>query len=828
MYLDVKLAVRRLLATPLFTLFAVMSLAAGVGVTTAIYSVIQSIFLQDLGIREPDRVAFIVSPHDGRLVNAAISTPDLEDLRAGQQSFLTLAGSVAFQPALASPLTTEVVMAEAVEGAYFSTLGVGAAMGRVIEPEDDRTGARVAVLSHKLWRSRFASDRRVVGQTIRISGRPYEVVGIAPPSFVGSGARSGFRIFATAVWIPLKANDSRRGASASPVPLREQRQLRVFGRLAPSATVGRASGELAAIAATLDTTYPPPPHLKFQHISERSWTAKLASTPDEVANVLDRFGLTLIGFVALVLVVACTNLGNLVLARGTTRQQELAVRYALGAPRWRLVREQLAESLVLAVAGGIGSYLVFRTLQIVMDTEFNFATPFGGGRWTLTIRPELDMTALVIAVASLLVSLVVFGLEPALQLTRTRDVRGEVAAGATGPARTRRHRLLLRWQVAISAGFFIVATMFVKYTIAEARHDSGVAMDRFGMAVLSFETQGWDESRARRTLDRVMEEARKEAAIASISISAGMPFGIVNPRRVSIALPNVVDAVGFRAAIAVAATPSLFTTIGVPIVRGRGFNDSDHAGSRPVLVLSDFTARAIFGPADAVGQPVSVRGLSSGDTVAMVVGVARDTDVGSLFAEPRPLVYLPLSQRYDSLATIAARSSGDVGAAVRALQRALRRADPDLAVDAIGTGREMLVGPFVFLRAMGMTTLALAALTLLLAMVGLFGIQSHVVSNRTREIGIRMSFGASASQIQRMVLTAGCRPVFEGLLIGLLIGLAGRAIVHYYMELEDVPIVDPWMLLVVPIPLILAGISACYLPAQRAASVDPMVALRHL
>ena len=828
MYLDVKLAVRRLLATPLFTLFAVASLAAGVGVTTAIYSVIRSVFFQNSGIREPDRVAFIVSPHDGRLVNAAISLPDLEDLRRGQQSFIALAGSVAFQPALASPSTTEVVMAEAVEGAYFTTLGVAAAMGRVIEPGDDRAGARVAVLSHKLWRGRFASDRGIIGQTIRVAGLPFEVIGVAPPSFVGSGGRQGFRIFSTAVWIPLKAESAPRAASpASPIPAREQRRLRVFGRLAPSVTVGRASGELAAIAAALDTAYPPPPHLKFQHISERSWTAKLASTPDEVANVLDRFGLTLIGFVALVLVVACTNLGNLVLARGTTRQQELAVRYALGASRWRLVREQLAESLVLAVAGAVGSYIVFRTLQVVMDTEFNFAMLFGG-RWTLTVRPELDLTALAIAAASLLVSLVVFGLEPALQLTRTRDVRGEVAAGATGPARTRRHRLLLRWQVAIAAGFFIVATMFVKYTIAEARHDSGVEMDRFGMAVLTFEKQGWDEPRVRRTLDRVVEEARKDAAIASISISAGMPFGIVNPRRLSIALPNTVGSDAFRDATAVPATPALFTTIGVPILRGRGFNDTDHAGSTAVVVMSEFTARTIFGPSDAVGRPVVVRGLSSGETVATVVGVARDTDVRSLFAEPRPLVYLPLAQRYDSLATIAARSTGDPGAAVRALQRALRRADPDLAVDAIGTGREMLVGPFVFLRAMGMTTLALAALTLLLAMVGLFGIQSHIVSNRTPEIGIRMSFGASAHQIQRMVLAAGCRPVVEGLLIGLLIGLAGRGIVHYYMELEDVPIVDPWMLLVVPIPLILAGISACYLPARRAASVDPNAALRHI
>jgi hypothetical protein len=213
--------------------------------------------------------------------------------------------------------------------------------------------------------------------------------------------------------------------------------------------------------------------------------------------------------------------------------------------------------------------------------------------------------------------------------------------------------------------------------------------------------------------------------------------------------------------------------------------------------------------------------------ITTVIGVARDTDVGRIFGEPRAFVYLPLAQRYDSSLTIVARSTGDAAPAVRALREALRHTDPDLAVEASGTGRAILAGPYVFLRAAGVAALALGALTLLLAMVGLFGIQSHIVTQRTREFGVRMSLGATAAQIERMVLKDGCRPVVDGLALGIFIGLAGRTIVRAYLDI-DVSILDPWMLLVVPIPLILAALCACYLPAHTAAGMDPNTALRHL
>ncbi|MEO6235403.1 MAG: ABC transporter permease [Vicinamibacterales bacterium] len=819
---DLRLAARRLLATPLFTVFAVLSLAIGVAVTTAVYSVVDSIFLRHAGARDPDRVVMVVTPYDGLIVNGSISLPDFQDLRAAQTSFTSISASAAFTPAVASSFSTELLAAEAVDGAYFSTLGVSPAMGRTIQPADDAAAARVVVLSHALWRRRFAGNPAVVGQSIRISGQPFEVVGVAAASFAGvSGPLPGPRL-----WIPLAAEASLSPlAPTAQVPPRDRRRLVVFGRLAAPVTAAAASAEVSAIAASLDTSFPPRTPSGQPRATERPWKGKTMAAISGEDTPLRRSGLTIVALVALVLAVACTNLANLVLARGAARQHEIAVRRALGASRWRLVREQCAESLLLATAGGLSAYVVFQGLAVLMDAEFNLVLPWGG-RWILAVRPAPDATALWIATGSLLVSLVVFGLEPALQLTRSRDLRGELAAGVLGAPKTRRQRTLLRWQVAISAGFFIVATMFMKYTIAEARHDPGIDLTRLGVAVLNFRTQLWDEARVRRTVDRVVEETRTDPAIEAVSVSTGMPLGLP-AMRLTLSQPDTaIDSKPDRYnATGVATTSSLFRTIGVPILHGRGFDDRDHATAAPVVVLSEFTARRIFGTSEAVGRLVAVQGRFH--VTATVIGVARDTDVGYVFGQSRPVVYLPLAQRYEPFLAIVARSTGDAAMAVRALRGALRQVDPDLAVEVIGTGRTVLAGASVFRRAMGMAALALGALTLGLAMVGLFGVQSHIVAHRTREIGVRISLGASPRQIQRMMLKDGYRPVVEGLAIGLFIGVIGRAIVRAYTDVE-VSIVDPWLFFVVPIPLIAAAFCACYFPARRAAGVDPNVALRHL
>jgi putative ABC transport system permease protein len=818
---DLRHAARRLLATPMFTIFAVLSLAVGVAVTTAGFSVINLLFFMDFGVPAPERVAFVVTPYEGRFLQGAVSIPDFHDLRAAQTSFDRISASTGFQTSATLASTTEVVTAEAVDGHYFSTLGAGAAAGRTIQPTDDEQAAAVVVISDALWRGRFASDHGIVGRTIRLGGRPYEVIGVTSPAFGGVNGR----VPGTRVWVPLSTHIAGRPTDKAASP-RDRRELVVVGHLVDGVAEAAASAELASIGRNLDLAFPQLGG-RLDQASERPWRIRTVAAieQDETGR---RVGLTLVALVSLVLVVACTNLANLVLARGTSRRQELAVRCALGASRWRLIREQCLESVLLAGAGAVTAFALFQVLRVLLDVEFNLALP-SGGSFTLAVRPVLDVTAITLAASSLVLALLVFGLEPALQLTRSLDVRGVLAEGAAGVTATRagRQRMLLRWQVAVSATFFIVATMFVRNTVAEARHESGIETDGLAVAVLNVRTPEWSEERARGVVERVMEEARKDPAVTSVTASTGLPFGLPPVVRLTLSLPGVPAADRQTiAAAGIAATPSIFQTLGVPILRGRGFDERDQAGGPPVIIVSEFTARRVFGQADPVGRQLTVNGYAFTSRTATVIGVARDTDVGRLFAAPRPFVYLPFTQHYDPYLTIGVRTQDEAGA-LRTLREALRRADPDLPVDISGHAGDVLSGFYALLRAAGKGALALGALTLILAMVGLFGIQSHIVAGRTREIGLRMSFGATAAQIQRMVLKDGYRPVVEGLVLGLAGGLAGRVIVRANLDIE-VSLIDPWMIFVVPVPLIVAAFCACYFPARTAAAVEPTVALRRI
>ncbi len=824
---DFRLATRRLTATPLFTAFAVLSLAVGVGVTTAVYSVVDAVLWKELGIDDPDTVVLVTAPQSGRQsVRSVVSRPDYDDLRAAQTSFSTIAAAQAIFPAVALPATTELVPAEAVDGSYFATLGVRATIGRVIQPSDESPPLPVVVLGDVLWRTRFRGDPAILGTSIRLSGRPFEVVGVAGRSFSGGiPGPTGPQL-----WVPLGAAEWVSRAVPSD---RERPSLTVFGRLPPGATRTAAAAELSMFAAALDRTYPRVPAPEGRP-RLRGWSAQTVAELNRQGDGMRRFGLIVIGLVALLLVVACTNLANLALARGTVRQSEFAVRRALGASRWRLVREQCAESLLLAAAGAVAAWFVLQALIVLLNVEVPFAQ-----HWIVSLRPEVNATALVAAASALVLSLVVFGLEPAMQLTRTVDVRRELAAssGSVGAPRKGRQRALLRWQVAISAGFFIIASMCVRYLVAEARHDSGVDIDRMGVARVDFVTQRWDEPRARRALDRVMQHVGGNREIETAAVSTGLPFGTTITPLALLSTPDkpILPTGSYEDALLIAATPGFFRTTGIPMLRGRGFDDRDDAAANPVIVLSESAARRVFGTSDVVGRQLQVKDVfgRSGRTTAgpvpqlvTIVGVARDTDTTHMLMRGGNVVYRPFAQSFYPSVTVVARAQNPATAA-RVVRDAIRQADPDLAISVAGTGRMILAGPYVFLRGAGIVALSLGALTLFLAMVGLYGVQSQLVTCRTREIGVRMSCGATAEAIKRLVLKDGYAPVVQGLTIGLGIGIAGRSIIA---SLTPVPIgvIDPWMLALVPIPPILAGFCACYLPAHRASLVDPIVALRHL
>jgi putative ABC transport system permease protein len=818
--MGLRLAIGRLVASPLFTIFSVVSLAAGVAVTTAVYSVVDTLILADSGVADPDSAALVVTPASGASARPSdMSLADYETLRQSQTSFRSITAAAAIQPSVSAGGNAEIVIAEAVEGSYFSTLGVTPRMGRLIQPADDDASARVVVISEDFWHARLAADPNAVGRTLRINGQPFEIVGVVP-----SGYRGLFGLLRSArLWIPLKTNVPVAAAQLKKEVSRERRLL-VVGRLADGRPISAAAAELATIARRLNDS--DAPAVAGNPVSpKRVWSARSIAQFTSEDSGMRRFGMTIVGLAALVLLVACTNLANLVLARGTARHGELAVRMAMGASRGRLIWEQCIESLLLAGFGAVSAVVVFQGVAALMTTDFVLGLTFGANA-TLSIRPAANLQAMAVAGVSLLLSLAVFGLEPAVQLARAVDIRTALANGAAGARpRMRRQRMVIRWQVAIAAGFFIVATMFIRSTLQQARHDPGVDLDRFAIAVLNFDNGIWDDARVRRAVDRVISESQSEASLSVVAASTGLPFGVPSSHA-TIARVGDVDGLKRQPVAAVSTTPGLFRTLGVEIVSGRQFTESDGPGAPPAVILSELTARQFFGATDAVGQPLLVRGPDGEDRLSTIVGIAADTDTRSIYTDRRPLVYLPLAQHFNRGLTISARATGSVSTAIAALRESIRRADPDLAVTASGAANNLLLGPFAIVRSLGMGALYLGALTLLLSMAGLFGVQSHVVSHRTREIGVRMSVGATASQIKLMVLKDGYRPVFEGLFLGLWGGLAGRVVVRSYLELNDVTIFDPWMLLVTPVPLLAAAFCACYLPASRAASVEPTVALR--
>lgn len=815
-------AIGRLAASPLFTAFAVLSLAAGVAVTTAVYSVVDTLLFAGFEARAPASLAFVMAPRGGVLRRAGVSPADLEGLRSTQRSFQRLSGSMALMAPVTSTRNAELVTVEAVDGDYFGTVGITAAVGRMLNDDDDRSAVRVAVVSEGYWRTRFAADPSVISRTLSISGHAFDIAGVVQGPYAGFDGQG----FGTNVWVPLSAAALLRGDGR----LMDASDLRltVVGRLSPGRTHEEAAAEASTIAAQLDAERPlrsstavAAPRLP------RQWTSRSALESFDDNDGVRRVGMILVVLVALVLVVACTNLANLVLARGTARQGELAIRMAMGASRGRLVWEQCVEGVLLSGLGAVAAYVMFIALSAWMTQDFTILLP-PMGRMTLSIRPEISGDALLVSIVALLLSLMVFGLEPAVQLARSLDIRTVLAVGATGVRpRVGRQRMIIRWQVAIAAGFFIVATMFIRATVAQARHESGIDLDRLAVTTFNLQPAMWTEARIRRAMERVVQEASAERSIEAVAVSTSLPFGIPPALQVAVARPGdeVSSANGLSVAAGIAATPSLFQVLGIPIVRGRAFNDSDGPATPAVAVISELAARQWLPSIDPIGHTLLLTIGSERKTVT-IVGVSRDTDVRALNAQRRPLLFVPIAQHFHRDITIAARATGSAGAAVAALRDAVRRADPELGVDITGAGRSVLSGPFEMIRSAGRGVLYLGLLTLVLSMAGLFGVQSHVVAYRTREFGVRMSLGASARQIQAMVIRDGARPVFDGLVLGLWGGIVGRLLVRSYMELE-VTVLDPWMLLLAPVPIVMVALSALYLPAARASRVDPATALRY-
>jgi predicted permease len=827
---DVRLAARRLAAAPLFAVFAMASIGVGAGVTTAVFAVVYATIWAPLGVREPETVAVVANQLQGApAFERAMSRPDFDDYRRAQQSFAWLGAMTRFYQSFATDAGTVLAQGEGVSGDYFLSLGVTAAKGRLLQPADDAAGAAsVAVLSDNFWRTKCAADPSIIGRVVRIGGVPVEIVGVVPRDFRGVFPQA---LKSTRLWVPSATLDRiTTYQPAGRAGARERLTEIVAGRLKPGVAVDAANAEALQISQRLDAVAPVTNIVSTSHGLERRraprrWLVSLAEMSAGSSRVITA-GSMLIGLIALVLAVACTNIANLTLARGAGRSQELAVRMALGASRARLVRELMAESLLIGAGGFALAVLISVPLMRLPSMDL----PMFNGM-SAQADPYLNGPVVWCAFAATALSLIVCGLWPALKLSRANVRTALAQGGPSGTPSWRSERRLLSAQVIVSVTFFSVAAVFISAISGETRHDPGVDLDHLTVAYAAFRLQTWDADRTRRAIDAVRSSDPVPYGFHAVAVTSSVPFGTTMQLSARV-WPTGSDATTADQTLMAAATPGIFAVLGVPVIHGRAFDDRDDANAPPVAVVSESLARKLFGTGDAVGRVMQMRGsLNASDDKTIeartIVGVTRDTDVGSLM-NPRDFAFLfvPIAQRYEPPNfVIANRADGAAGAGP--LRSLVRAADPDLALDAVGSGPVMLAGIWVGARIAAALALSLGLLSLILTMAGLFGVLSHLVLGRRREIGIRKALGADEQSIRRLIFTDGSRPVLIGAAIGLALGALGGFLVRAALPLRATPM-QPVAMVIVLLAVTPATMAACYLPARRASRVDPNLTLKDL
>ncbi len=835
---ELAVAGRRLAKAPLFTAFAVISLAVGLGVTTAVYAILHSLLWTPSGIRDAERVVVLKAPwvSSTALWRGVVSPIDADYLQRAQTSVVSVESSIPFAGVLVDAQVSKSVRGEATSGGFLQALGVGAALGRPLQPADNSPEASpVIVLSHRFWRAALQSDPAVVGRTVRLGGQPFLVVGVLQRSFDGLASQVPV---VTDAWIPMAAS-ARLSRPVAPVDVegqRRRRQLTVMGRLVEGRSAVQAAAEFGAIGRQLDQADPVRGRLQPEAepvAIPRRWTAEsvedlLQRTREQVTPV----GQSLVGLVALVLVVACTNLANLVLARGAARRHEFLVRTALGASRWRVIREQLAETLWLCAGGAVGAWIMARLLITAATMEFP-----ANGRM-IQLDPQIDLPVLAMAASALVLSLLVVGVGPAWRLT-DGDVRSMLAREGAGQSsgRWRGRRALIGWQVAAASILLIVGALLVRLVTAHAGHDPGIDLDRLAAGRLTFVAPGWEEGRARRAVDDLISLASRQPDVEEVAVISGAPFGTTGTPAARFTTPDQPFRRGRdgEAAYFFSATPGIFRCFGIDVVRGRPFDTRDESGAAPVVVLSERMARSLFGTIDVVGRRVDLRvgwepGPSAPVETRTVVGVVSDTDTGRLYSRESGIAYVPFTQHYEPRLFVFARTADDPADLAPHLFTLARQVDPEMAIDGVGTATMVLAGEYVLFSVLAAVASTLAGVALLLAMAGLYGVLSHLVSQRGREMAVRLALGADPSRIRAMVLRQGLVPVAEGLVVGLVLGTACELMLRSNRGPLDAPlaILDPAVLASVLAPPLIAGFVACYVPARRASRANPVVALKEL
>jgi len=806
---DLKFGARMLLKQPGFTAVAVLTLALGIGANTAIFSWVQFFLLRGFpGVPNTSRT--VIPAFQGRAgVTTSFSYPDYLDYRDRNS---TLSGLIVsdMQPlSLSREGTSERVWGMLVSGNYFDALEVRPVCGRGFLPDEDKVplAKPVAVISYGLWQRRFAGDPDIVGKSITLNNHSFTVVGVAPADFHGSFVGLQFDI-----WVPMMMQEWIRPAKGV-LTARGNHWLDGVARLKPGVSREQAQADLNVIAKQLEKEFPNT-NAGYSVVLFPLWRA-----PYGAVKVMSPVLMILSGLVAVVLLIACANVANLLLARASARRKEIAVRLSLGAGRGRLIRQLLTESVLLSLLGGVlGILIAFWSFDLLLAFLPTIDVPVD-----LTDQSLSGNVLLFTTVLSLLTGLI-FGLAPALGASRAdvvtalKDESGTLGAGSS---KSRLRNSLVVGQVALSLLLLICAGLLLRSLQNAESINPGFNPRNVLLATLDMYPSGYSPETGRQFYARVLERVAALPGVESVSLARRVPLGFGGSSSTSFEPEGYQPQKDeFIWAFYNNTSPGYFQTMQVPILKGRDFSERDADAAPRAVVINDALATRYWPGLDPIGKRIRL-----GGEWLTVIGVVGNFKVRGLNEEPWPALFLSLLQYYRPDTTLHVRTKGDPAAFTPDLRAAVQTLDSNLPLSSVRT-LEDHTGAATFVNRLGGSMLGVfGGLALLLAAVGVYGVVSFGVSQRTREIGIRIALGASRRDIFRLVVGQGTRLALIGISAGLALALG----VTHFLEkvLFNVSARDPLTIAGVMVLLAAAALLACYLPARRAAKVDPMVALRY-
>lgn len=819
---DVRFGARLLRRQPVFTLVAVTSLAVGIGLNSTIFTVVDALLFRPMPVRSPETLATVFTTGEDGLTDATTSWPDVLDIRARNAVFTDVVAHTMMFAAVKIAGENRLSFGEVVSGNYFSALGITPSIGRGFLPDEEQgEGAHpVAVISDRLWRGAFGGRADVLRQQVVIKNRPYAIVGVAPASFTGllPGVQAE-------IWIPVSMvedvepagmNDIAASATGrTRLERRGTRWLFVKARLRDGVGIAAAADNLAMIATALEREYPVSNHKRELHARPAS-SVRFHPLIDQS---LRPAGAVLMGAVGLLLLTACANLASMLLARGAARTRELALRSALGAGRRRIIRQLVVESLLLSTIGGAAGLMVamwatsvLARARLPLELPINFVLGVDGRVVAFTALIALS-TALV------------FGLIPAFRASRT-DLVPALKGQATPAAQGRRFGLrhaLVAVQVAVSVVLIVAGVLLARSFVAARTLTTGFDTRGLVVATIGLTMQGYDEPRARTFFDRATDRLERLPGVQAVAVSERVPFS-PNVQNTQVSIDGRPDATPEEGALVDASrvSASYFGAMGVRVIEGRAFDTRDTPESVQVAIVSQAFARRYFPGTSAVG-----RRLRHGDqkgTLLEIVGVTADYNVRAVGEAPRPMLHLARSQRFSSSASFLIRTTGDPDVVRRGVERELQSLEPNLVFLELAPIQRMIATSLLPVSLGSALLGSLAALAMLLAALGLYGVVAFTVAHRTREIGIRMALGSSRGAVVRAVLREAVTMVAAGALAGL--GLAAAAAQALAAVLLGVTPLDPASYAIAIALVAVTAIGASVWPARRAASIDPIAALR--